>query len=238
MRTILSIVAVLLIPWLAHGQFLIDPYRFAPNYDSLLPPGMKHRWRASDLSSSPVATWTDSISGWNWTQTTEADKPTWSASGVRFDGTSDFLTVTNLPSHTVSNSWLVVFNFDTLANSKPVIVEAYSGSNILIAQDTAGYLYENSGSTALGLLTTNTFDFLACRTTNVVAYRAYTNGISGFSAVSGWNDGVDIALVGKGGSFFYKGEIKEVIVWSNAVFTASQIADIHTYVTNVYGITP
>lgn len=245
MKRLLSI-SVLMLPWLAHGQFILDPYRFLTTSDNL-PPGIEFRWKASSLSSSPVSDWVDSVSGYHLTASGTA-QPSWSTNGVQFDGTSDVLTATNLNSRTESGSgdsspraWLVIMKAAVTTPAQMVLGEAYGGGTILfLFGDTDAYFYENViGSAALGPITTNTFDILACKSTNAVPYRCYTNGVIGWASALAWNGNVTVSRVGSGnGNARYSGLIKEIIVWSNAVFTASQIADIHTYSTNTYGFTP
>lgn len=215
----------------------------APCGSEALPDGMQFRWRASDLTSSPVSIWTDSIATNNMVQSTGADQPTWNSTGVIFDGASDFMTVTNWISQ-YTNAVLVVFQPTGSKLQKLILGSALSGGNIYLGfGDTTNFLYEGStlGNNALGPLSSNVVDFLTSPTTNTVVYQAYTNGLSGWSDMSiPWNaSGVSITRLGAGvGNGFFPGTIKEIIVWSNSTFTVSQIANIHHYCTNTYGITP
>lgn len=205
--------------------------------------GIRFRWVASDLNSSPVSSWTDRITGSVMTQSTSGNKPTWDATGVKFDGVDDFLTLTNFVAGDAADNWgvLVVMKLNvTTANQ--IILGNLSAGQIYLGLASADYFYESvGGSTSIGPLPTTPFDFLACTTTNASnKYRCYTNGLTAFqSGTIDWNNGVAWPRLGRGnGNGPFNGTIKEIIVWTNYTFTVSQISRIHQYTIDTYGITP
>lgn len=206
-----------------------------------LPTGIAYRWKASDLSSSPVSIWTDEIQGFNWTSIGTA-RPSWDANGVAFDGIDDTLSSTNFSNPVGGNNWLVVLKFNSVTAPKMVMCHDNSGGQIFVGIGNSGQLYEAASPGGLGPnpIGTAKFDLLICKTTNSPnAYVAYTNGVSGWSALGPFNDNTSIQHVGSGaGDAFFNGTLNEVIVWTNSTFTACQVAAIHGYATNTYAITP
>jgi hypothetical protein len=248
---ILALILLLAVGWTSIGQtFIGRPLKpLSAGFDYLLPPGMKHRWRSSDLAASlspgnAVSIWTDSISGWNWTQSNAPERPTYTTNGVAFVSPS-YLAVTNLiPTTSSIQNWLVVLKHNVTTAPQIVVGRAFSGGNIFLGfgNDANGWYEQATGNSAITPIGTNKISFLAAKTTNAVAYQAYTNGVSGWSAAFGWNNISPNNLtyqIGSGiGNAYFNGNLYEVIIWTNATFTASQIANIHAYCTNVYGITP
>lgn len=211
---------------------------FQSAVEDSLPNGIVHRWKASDLSASPVSVWTDSVSGYNWTASGTA-QPAWDANGVSFDGVNDTMTGTNITTSEVLN-WLVVLDFDVTTANQMVLCNTYAGANIFVGiGSVAEHFYEGGlGDNALGPIGTSTFDIIVAKT-GANSFNVYTNGTSGWSSAGGWNNSVNIARIGSGsGNAFFDGIIKEVIVWSNQTFTAQQISDIHSYATNTYNFSP
>lgn len=214
----------------------------------LLPSGMWLRWRANDLSSSPVSSWSDELQGWTWTQGSGGNQPTWDTNGVSFDGSSQFLTTSNLTTTTslsggtpAGQAWFIVAQY-AAASGNHIALGALSGCSggAFFYGVSGGQLFDASlGGTAT--ITTNLFDFLACPVaTN--SYSAYTNGVDGFwTFASGWNDGQVVTRMGApngASACAFQGTIKEIIVWTNVIFTSAQVSNIHHYATNTYPITP
>ncbi len=207
---------------------------------SLLPDGMSHRWRASDLNSSPVSIWTDSIQGYNWTASGSA-RPTWDTNGVTFNGSNNDLAVTNIISSTVglNQSWLVVLKLSSTTSGQGIMSQAASGGEVFLATDTGGKLY-SANYTIPGGLGISTFDLLTAKVTNAVPYTVFTNGVSLISNGFPFNDSVTILHVGSydGASGFGSFVLKEAIQWTNVIWTVDQVSNVHYYVTNTYGVTP
>lgn len=228
----------------AFGQGLFVSWnRFVPQITSSeLPSGIAFRWVASDLASSPVSLWTDRIQGYNWAASGGA-RPSWDASGITFDGVANSMTGSNtIFSATSTNSWLVVLKWNSTTADKMVLCNACAGGQVFLALTTGAKIYDG-GSTGPGLFgTVNTTDILITKTTNATPYVVYTNGLSSWTSGSAFNDMGVIAAVdhlGSGvGNCFWSGVMKEIIIWTNTVFTANQVSNIHYYSTNTYAITP
>ena len=213
---------------------------------SILPDGIWLRWRASDLSSSPVSSWSDEIQGWTWTQSSGANQPTWSTNGVTFNGSSQYFTSSNLIAQTTlgavseGQAWLIISKFSTTTGTHVLLGDSSrcTGGFIFYAID-SDILYEELGS-GPSPVPTALFDFLTVPSaTN--SYRAYTNGVSAWTNASGWNDGVSFNRIGSSGDGTlcqFHGDLQEIIVWTNVIFTSTQVSNIHHYATNTYPITP
>lgn len=226
---------------LAQG-LIINPYYSAPVYN--LPAGIKHRWKASDLSGSPVSTWTDSVSGFNMTQTTGSQQPTWDATGVIFDGVNDLLVITNVASPVSPTAYacLVVLNFATVNATEQVLCNSATGGNIFIGFNSAGCLYEGGvGDAICGITTGNTMDILTTTFGSAPVGRTFTNGVEGWNGAGTWNGGTTISKLGASsaaGANAVAATVKEVIIWTNTTFTAADVTAIHAYATNTYTFSP
>lgn len=214
--------------------------------DSLLPCPSQiiRRWQTNGLAEGSISNWVDSIQGKTLTQTNAANQPTYSfANGVSFDGSNDFMNwfaVTNV-ADTSRENYLVVLKHNNTTASQIVMGSALAGGGLFIGISDTGYYYEgNTGGMALGLLPTTRFDFLACKTVLANAYQAYTNGISGWSSAgAGWNDGTTLVFLGSGaGNAFFNGDILEILVWDDCTLTTNQVASIHQYAVQRYGVSP
>lgn len=208
---------------------------------NLLPAGLALWWHDEDLSSSPVSVWTDRIKGYNWTQGTVANQPTWSTNGVSFDGSNDSLVATNMlpfqPGEVGDHAWLVIFGFDTIHANELVLANTNNGGEMLVAMTTTNYFYTGTGGdTSIGLIKGGWMDLFMGLTTNASnPHRVYTNGIQGYENVAGWGASGGFGYVGAGGTAnYFDGLIKEVLVWSNVTFTAAQISNVHQYAISRY----
>lgn len=213
---------------------------------SLLPDGIWLRWRASDLASSPVSSWSDELQGWTFVQGTGANQPLWSTNGVQFIASTNFMTTSNLTAVTSvtpgggGQAWLIVGNYAANTGNHIALGSLTGcGGSAFFYGISSGLIFEGGvGGTVAP--TTGDFDFLtAPLSTN--SYRAFTNGTSIWTNTAGWNDGVVIARAGgpaSGTACNYSGTIKEIIVWTNVIFTTAQVSNIHHYATNTYQFTP
>lgn len=207
---------------------------------SLLPSGIWLRWRASDLSSSPVSSWSDEIQNWTWVQATGGNKPTWSTNGVAFNGSGQFMTTSNFTALTQSTnqSWLIVSKFNSTSGGKILLGVNCGGGNIFFGAS-SGALYDGNGNSISPAPVNILYDFLLTKTgTNT--WQVYTNGISAWSHNYGLNDGTivnHLSLENSTGCTF-DGLVQEILVWTNNLFTSSQVSNIHHYATNTYGFSP
>lgn len=250
MRSILILIAGIILT--VQAQVML-PHRKAVrvppfNPDSFFPTNMiLLRWKASDLSSSPVSVWTDEIQGYNLIQTNGAKQPTWSTNGVAFTG-GQYLNMTNMdnygPDGALLCAWLIVMRFDDSSETSQLILgQTMSGGALYVGiGGTPSFFYEGgTGDNAVGPLSSGTnFDFLICNSNAIGGGIAYTNAIQAWSSpASHWTYGgapTALGCVPANAAQDFKGRIMEIIVWSNAVWTASEVNGIHKYATSVYPI--
>lgn len=202
---------------------------------------MAFRWVASDLSSSPVATWTDQIQAVQATQS-GALRPGWATNGVYFDGSDDALVI-------ATNAVVLSLNDDVGGQVDAILFvgnsTAEGGAHMVLGTDgttdqhflqaPGPRFYAGNGSyVTLAYPLGTPIDLLFW------THAAYTNGV-----LSVTNVNINVASthslirMGKSGGDLYpfSGTINELVVWTNigdAGFSASQIAQIHRYVTNTY----
>lgn len=233
----LPVLAQVMLP----ARRIIAPASTDVDPDSFLPEGIVLRWVASDLSSSPVETWTDRIQGFNLKQTTEASKPTWSTNGVAFTS-SDFFTGTNITAGNYgtdgakSCSWLAVLNINAPANPQMILGNTFSGGDMFLVGFTNA-VGDGDGAYEIYNISSNLFDLFITRT-NFVASHCYatTNGIKALDQATAWVfGGSGITRVG-GQTFFMQGVIRELICWTNLVCTETMLSNVHKYATSVYPI--
>jgi hypothetical protein len=217
------------------------------NPTNYLPGGLALWWNSSDLSSSPVETWTDRVQGYNLKQTTAASKPTWSTNGVDFDGADDYFNGTNIigglygTDTTKLGAWLVVFQTRDLASASQLILgNTGSGGDHFLRIDNSRIC--DGGSTCFDFTSTNFVDYFTV-TTNYPPQEAgaYTNGVHAVNyGVGATFGGSGVVYVGIGSSFAvpFEGIIREMICWTNVIWTPTMISNVHKYVTLVHPVTP
>lgn len=231
-----------------HAQAIVMPtVKMVINAPSLPTGGMKHRWRASDLASSPVSTWTDSISGNSLTAAGSA-RPTWSTNGVLFDGVANIMDFATNIVNTTNVNFLLVAKWNALptaGQTAKILGDKTSNSIMFVGVNNvagATYFHNKASITAIPFANTATLDFLAAGTTLATPFQVFTNGTSAWThATDTWNSGMIInAMSGQvaGLPQWFSGVVKEYVVWTNAVFTASDIAQIHAYAVATYGVSP
>jgi hypothetical protein len=217
-----------------------------------LPSGIAFHWRAATLSATPLTNWTDSVQGYNLHTFAAGGSPfwpTWSApNSVNFNGVDNFLYMTNITLDMPNTAVLVVYKNNDLSVSNAVVIgqDWGLGGIQLLAMQTTNYLFDfTDGVFAVGPLHTNLSDFLTVKLSTDSLFYAYTNGVA--SQYSGkataWNNngqsGFPGFVGGLGGDNNWNGTIKEIIFWTNVVsWTPQQVSCVHSYATNIYGITP
>ncbi len=235
------------------GSFSHDQPFLAANISSgvsdptnALPFGIGYWWVASDLSSSPVSTWTDRVSGFILKQTSGANQPTWTTNGVRFTAASSQFMVTN---GTPGIFWKFLNTAGNLGDTMLIILDrASTGEQYVFSQNGGGQILGwfsgaaglwNISATSFGTTTTGKwYDFLYAGT-NAAAFNIYTNGVLGVNSAMNARSPSDFGRLNTPTGFYYDGTIKEIIVWTNVIgFTSVQASNIHWYSTNVYKYTP
>lgn len=242
LRTHIS--SILLLSLSAKAQLPVVPLQTfrAASATFPLPGGIAFRWRASDLTSSPVSIWTDEIQGYNWVQATGGNQPTWVTNdGVHFaSASSQFFTATNanVALTAATNCYLIVHKFTTLAAFMTLFDNTLSGTITHGIDGTGSAFYIDAGLDDYGPVSSgHIIDFLWADKVSGT-YHTLTNGVQG-PAITSATD-YHISRVGRqpGGSFF-NGVLYEYIVWTNSGnFSSAEIAQIHAYCTNTYGFTP
>ena len=240
MKLCLSIVLLLLLQAHAgHPIALSDP-SWPKTYVATvtLPDGIWLRWKASDLSSSPVSSWSDEIQNWTWVQSTGGSQPTWSANGVAFNGAGQFMTTSNFTALTQSTnqSWLIISKFNDTSGARVVLGSGCSGGTIFFGVS-GGDIYDGNGNNISPAPVNVLYDFLLTKTA-ANTWQIYTNGISAWSQSYGLNDGTTVNHLGLQSSCLFNGLIQEIIVWTNNLFTSAQVSNIHHYSTNTYSFAP
>lgn len=118
-------------------MFISHPVDVATPGGLTLPVWLTNAWEEDDLAASlsvndPVATWTDSIGGVNFTQATASQRPIWRDGFVEFDGVDDRLLSTL--SNAQPNTIIIAGNF------------TFTGTQVYFDGDTAReHLYSVSG---------------------------------------------------------------------------------------------
>lgn len=224
------------------GSFAFDqPYLAkGDSANNTLPTiALAYRWVASDLSSSPVVTWTDQIQGIDAAQSTEAYRPTWATNGVSFASASlQYLDVSEACPIDLNNQaqdWILFVGNST----------AGAGAHIVLGTDgsVADHYLQAPGALSWYADSTSFPSTLAYPSGTPVEllfwnYACYTNGVLSVTNTSLGNTPhnlIRIGAAGTGGGYFFDGTINEIAVWTNAGnMSASTIAQIHRYVTNTY----
>lgn len=218
----------------------------ASNPDSVLPPGIAFRWKASTTTTNArVPLWTDSIQGYNFSQSTVNNQPTNNNGVVQFYGTNYFV-ATNFTSGTsgAATEWnfLLVSDFRDVASSQMVLGNTIAGGNMYVAMSSPPNIYNGiNGGNAMGPMYAITYDIISART-GVGTTQTYTNGINGQTLSVAWNGNTPITGVGAtgAGASKFNGSIREFIVWTNSGgnWTSLQVSNVHYYATNTYPHTP
>ena len=225
------------------GQFLIDPYRFVQPFTPESLPTIRYYWVASDLIvDAPVTNWIDRIAGFGLGQATVANQPTNTASGVYFVGTPIHLT--NSPQFTeitgTTGSVWVVFSADTPASTLGAIVAGSSagGRGIYAVNDGTLKVFGGVGTVVFGTYVSGTAMDVAIGITSPSTNAFWTNGLLATVATAGQIFNNDVKFAGKDGfADYYKGEILEIAFFTG-LLTATEVANLHNYATNIYGYSP
>lgn len=237
MRSILqSIGLFLMLPAVAQNAYLqtgvFNTADFTTNSTIQLPAGIAFRWKASDLSSSPVSIWTDEIQGNNFTAS-GALRPTWDANGVHFTGTPAQYMVTTNVTVGLWGALLAVVSYTTVGQEQII-----GGSGRIVGNvGVPGQWVNICGGGNFGATTTSQYyDFIG---TTVYFSRVYTNGVVGIIPACVSSDIWTYIGQYSSGEPFY-GTLREIIVWTNVLnFTnAANIALVHKYATNTYNYGP
>ena len=222
----------------------LQAHNTAAGADAALPSGIAHRWKASDLATSPVTDWVDEIQGFHLTAS-QTPAPLLGPAGVLFYGTNG-LSGTNWTLSIGStagaalDTFLCVFQITgNVLNFNPVAVNFESGGQIVLEED--GNVFYDPNSPEITPVLNTVYDWLYAGHVGSI-YPVYTNGVSGPTRSSGW--GIQaISTIGYahsvGPDYFLTGNIKEFIHWTNVVgFTSVQVSNVHYYCTNTYGYAP
>ncbi len=233
------------------GIFSRDQPFFAKDISTVSSPtnsllaGIGYWWVASDLTNSPVTTWTDRVSGFILKQPTVANQPTWSTNGVRFAVASTQYLVTNGsppivwrlgPSVDYGDAILVIL--DRASTGDTTVIGPTTPGGRILAFDFGANAWDNGSGSQFGITTTGQwYDYLYAGTNFAGAYATYTNGVLAFTGAASKHSPHIFGGGSSGASF--DGTIKEIIVWTNIAGTTSlQASNIHWYATNTYKYSP
>lgn len=218
------------------------------NPSSVLPKGMLYWYTANDLSNSPVSVWTDRIQGYNWWQTNNSLRPTWTTNvGVTFNGVDQFLHASNsFPASYWGMASLQVFKLERTTSSQDLFADL-SGSSRYLNVFPANSLAQPNSANRINPIGTAVYDVIAAQT-NYQQFGIYTNLMSAVAdnTVPWGYNAAGIGFVGSGnGNEYAKFVLKEWIVWSNSApagqtqyLSFTTISNIHWYATNTWGYSP
>ena len=213
--------------------------------------GIAYHWVASDLSNSPVDTWTDRIQGIPWVQTTAGNRPTWTTNGVRFTSASSQYFTTNggtgmnwklgTGGSAHGDALLIIIDRASLGE-KYILGKSINTPFLGVSSDAGGTKWYNSGANWGSTTTCQWYDYLFAGTNaGTGLYVHYTNGVVGLSGnplsfgQPTWFGRLDF-----GG--YWDGTVKELIIWTNVGFfngfTSAQVSNVHFYATNTYKYSP
>lgn len=208
---------------------------------------IRYYWVSEDLATNAnVGAWTDRIQGNVAGQGDTSLRPTNYALGMYFNGSSFYLTnnpIFKMTNAVYTNSQSVFLIL--IPNSAPTTFGFMLGSSNSVTGDGFGnrdiakwFVSGDAGS--------STFDAYADGVACDVSFTAtnqlniyYTNGVvaSGPTSNQGvWRDQQFIGVLNTM-SGYYKGYIREIIIFSNTLDSA-QITMLHKYATNKYGYSP
>lgn len=241
MKRLIITTAVLLLPWLAHGQLLIDPYRFSTPFTPASLPTIRHWWIHSDLvADAPITNWIARISGFGLGQASVILRPTNSSTGVHFPGT---LFLTNSPSFnevvgTTGSVWVCITPITPASFGGIVAGSSGAGRGIFTTSGNVFRVFGESGSPTFGAFVSGNALDIAIGITSVSTNAFWTNGVLNSVQAAGAIFNNDVNFAGKDGSgLFYNGRIREIAFFTG-LLTATEVANLHTYATNLYGYTP
>jgi hypothetical protein len=209
--------------------------------------GATYWWLYSDLPFAHVTNWVDRIGGATFTST-GSGYPSNMTDGVHFTG-SALQVVTNL-----GPNWgtfgLNSSHFVILEATNPATFNCYLSAGITGAGtldlDLDNGMKPNFVANALSHLNSqpvsqNVFIDLCyvCSNTSPFVVYSYTNGqlansFNGTGVGTATNWGIAGWAVGEP----FSGVIKEIVVYSNKLLSASEVLSLHNYATNTYGYSP
>lgn len=232
--------------------------KFYSDFDPRVPAGCA-LWldgadsNAMTLSGSDVTVWKDkSGSGYNASQATAINQPTFDGSGIVFNGTSAFLQITN-PAIRPTNAYVVV---NTTGGIRNLITKGFSTGvgdleySLRAGSTSVNVRYVNSADTLSSNAYTGISDTTLIETTwDDTTVNLYTNGVSqSSSALAGPQKTVTTGATDMriGAAFsdtdnastptsFYAGTIYEIIMYSNALTTSNRQA-VEGYLARKWGI--
>lgn len=254
---------LLLWPCLCVAQLPVVPFvTQASGFSPVQIPGLALWWHSADTLSQGtgvvLTNWIDEIQGVIWTNGAASGRPTNTAIGVGYGGdgtTASFLT--NL-SVNIGTNYSVVFVGQITKNSTA------SGAGGGIYGDrtnlTAGFAFGGTGVSQwdvhngvnynigiAGWPSSNEFDTVLINSNNASiasgGLYGFTNAqlvaeigshevLNTYIAVSGTN------FAQSPGPLFFAGYMRDLMVYTNALLTAAQLASIHQWRTNLYGGSP
>lgn len=232
------------------GQFLLDPYRFAsaPSFTPADLPSLTYWWVYTDIPTNDVivTNWPARVGASTFEQASAALRPTNTTTGVYFNAgtrlTNNPLATVNLTVGTKASLWLVLAP-ETSAAGVGSVVSDQTGDHPAIYTETdnqwsTAFWANGGGAGNLGAYLSGTNYDIAITFTNLGINVVYTNNAVLRANASGGPYNENQRFIGGDpfGSNF-RGRIREFAIF-NDVLTASDVSDLHSYATNLYGYSP
>lgn len=208
-------------------------------------PGLGYWWVFSDMPTNiNVTNWVDRIQSSVWTnKNTDASRPTNSSLGVHFKRSSQQWLTNELKAvFDTNSSHFLILERTTAGGFQDILDCKNTGDSELMMFNDNKLTWWGGAQQADGVPPLSAFfDFCFMPSLAENKIRWYTNGLASNTNNStaipanfcswGWLGGIAF-------SGYFDGYIKEILIWTNRVLSSSEIAQLHTYYTNLYGYTP
>lgn len=193
---------------------------------------LEHWWVGSDLTNSPISSWTNRITIGSVLRTNGVNDVTWTTDHVNLVGNINPLQAFPLLGFdgrytpTTNGGCVAIIFSQNQSTTTGEILVSTNGLNLLdVLSDGATLRWE--GTQVATIPKNVVFDFIY----NADGY-CWTNGIA--TTLRG---GLG-AHLGFSGVSRLKGSIYEILIWTNGPLTSGQISNFHYYATNTYKYSP
>jgi hypothetical protein len=230
-----------------NAQFLLDPYRFAgASFTPEDVPTLTYWWVFTDIDTNNVivTNWPARVGGSTFEQASSALRPTNTATGVYFGGgtrlTNNPLATINFVAASKASVWFVLTP-ETPVSALGTIISDQTGDHGIYTEsdnEWSAAFFSSGGAGSLAPFANGSTVDLSLVYTNVGINAFYTNAVFMKALAAGVMYDQNQRFIGAdpfGDNF--KGKIREFAIFSD-ILTTNEIAQLHTYATNLYGYTP